>query len=161
MRMETIHIQRQIQHFEQRCKGAGLKVTHQRLEVYRELLGARDHPSAETLYKRLERRLPTLSLDTVYRTLATFEKLGLVHRLETAASQARYEVLHTRHHHFLCDVCGQVFDFFWPSFDTAELPSNVGEIGTVDHASVVVHGTCTACAQAQQEYDARQAESLQ
>ena len=50
--MTTKNFQPQLQHFEQMCKDAGLKVTHQRLEIYRELLGALDHPSAETLYKR-------------------------------------------------------------------------------------------------------------
>lgn len=139
---------KQIQQFEQMCKDAGLKVTHQRLEVYRELLEAHDHPSAETLFKRLEKRLPTLSLDTVYRTLATFEKLGLVHRLETVESQARYEALHTRHHHFVCDACGQVIDFFWPSFETVDLPPDLARIGTIERTSVVVHGTCAACAHA-------------
>jgi Fur family peroxide stress response transcriptional regulator len=77
--------------------------------------------------------------------LGTFEKLGLVHRLETVASQARYEALGLRHHHFLCDLCGQVVDFFWPSFDTMHLPSSLSEIGVVNRTSVVVHGTCAAC----------------
>ncbi len=135
----------QLRHFEELCKGAGLKLTHQRLLVYTELLQALDHPSAETLYKRLEKTLPSLSLDTVYRTLATFEKLGLVHRLETVASQARYEALGLRHHHFLCDACGQVFDFGWPAFDTIPLPESLHAMGTIDRSSVVVHGTCTTC----------------
>ncbi|MDD2462718.1 MAG: Fur family transcriptional regulator [Desulfobulbus sp.] len=137
--------QEQLHHFEQICKDAGLKLTHQRMVIYAELLKSHDHPSAETLYKRLETSLPTLALDTVYRTLATFEKLGLVHRLETVASQARYDALGLRHHHFLCDECGQVFDFFWPSFDTMRLPTSLGEIGEIDRTSVVAHGTCASC----------------
>lgn len=144
--MATKNFQPQLQHFEQMCKDAGLKVTHQRLEIYRELLSALDHPSAETLYKRLEKRLPALSLDTVYRTLATFEKLSLVHRVETVESQARYEALTTRHHHFLCNTCGQVFDFVWHSFDSMQLPSGLAEIGAIARTSVVVHGICAACA---------------
>ncbi len=137
--------QEQLRHFEQICKDAGLKLTHQRLVIYTELLQSYDHPSAETLYKRLEKSLPTLSLDTVYRTLATFEKLGLVHRLETSASQARHEALGLRHHHFLCDTCDQIFDFFWPAFDAMTLPSSLGEIGAIDRTSVVVHGICATC----------------
>lgn len=149
--MAAKNFQPQLERFEQMCKSAGLKVTHQRLEIYRDLLAAHDHPSAETLYKRLEKRLPSLSLDTVYRTLATFEKLKLVQRLETVESQARYEALTCRHHHFLCDICGQVFDFSWQSFDVMQLPSALAEIGTIDHTAVVVHGTCAACAQAAQK----------
>jgi len=143
--MEEKKFHQQLHHFEEICKDAGLKLTHQRLVIYTELLQSREHPSAEILYKRLEKILPTLSLDTVYRTLATFEKLGLVHRLETVTSQARYEALGLRHHHFLCDECGQVFDFFWPTFDTMTLPQSLEAIGAVDRTSVVVHGICTAC----------------
>jgi len=134
-----------LRHFEQICKAAGLKLTHQRLEIYRELLEARDHPSAETLHKRLDARLPTLSLDTVYRTLTTFERLGLAHRLETRESQARFEALSQRHHHFLCDRCGQVVDFTWPGFDMLALPPALTGIGTIHRTSAVIYGQCAAC----------------
>ena len=120
--MDSRPSQTAFRRFEQICKAAGLKVTQQRLEIYRQLLKAKDHPAAETLYTRLARRLPTLSLDTVYRTLATFERLGLVHRLETTGSQARYEALTSPHHHFLCDRCGKVIDFSWQDFDTLAPP---------------------------------------
>jgi len=149
--MAAKNLQPQLERFEQTCKSAGLKVTHQRLEIYRDLLTAHDHPSAETLYKRLEKRLPSLSLDTVYRTLATFEKLKLVQRLETVESQARYEALTCRHHHFLCDICGQVFDFAWQSFDAMQLPPELAGIGAIEHTTVVAHGTCAACTQAAQK----------
>jgi len=143
--MPLENFQPQLQHFERTCKGAGLKVTHQRLEIYRELLEAHDHPSAEILHKRLEKRLPTLSLDTVYRTMATFEELKLVHRVETIESQARFEAQTIRHHHFLCDTCGQPVDFSWPAFDKIQLPATLAELGAIDRTAVVVHGTCATC----------------
>ena len=149
--MATKISQPHLQRFEQICKDAGLKVTHQRLEIYRELLAAQDHPSAEAIYKRLEKRLPSLSLDTVYRTLATFEQLHLVHRIETVESQARYEAFTARHHHFLCRTCNQVFDFTWQHFDTMQLPDDLSAIGAVDHANVVVHGICAACVQSEEK----------
>lgn len=145
--MPARKFQPQLQRFEQICKGAGLKLTHQRLEIYSELLSAHDHPAAETLYKRLEKRLPSLSLDTVYRTLTTFEQLKLVNRVETVESQARYEANIAPHHHFLCDSCGQVIDFAWPSFDQMQPPEDLAAIGAIDRTSVVVHGICSACSQ--------------
>lgn len=149
--MPAHYTQQQLQHFEHTCKSAGLKVTQQRLEIYTALLEARNHPSAEALHHLLAGRLPALSLDTVYRTLATLEKLHLVHRLETPENQARYEALGPRHHHFLCDRCGQVIDFVWQSFDAVELPQTLAEIGTIDRTSVIVHGKCAACLQAESE----------
>ena len=131
--------------FEKICKAAGLKVTQQRLEIYRELLESHDHPSAETLHKRLASRLPTLSLDTVYRTLATFEQCKVVQRLETKESQARFEAMTTRHHHFLCTQCGKAVDFIWPDFDAIGLPAGLSSIGAIESTNVVIDGQCTGC----------------
>lgn len=77
--------------FEVVCKKAAMKLTQQRFEIFRELAMASDHPAAERLYKRLLKRLPTLSLDTVYRTLATLENYGLIRKIQTPESQARFE----------------------------------------------------------------------
>ena len=97
------------------------------------------------MHKRLADRLPTLSLDTVYRTLATFEQCKVVQRLETKESQARFEALTTRHHHFLCSQCGKAVDFLWPGFDGLEMPENLSSIGAIESTNVVIHGQCTGC----------------
>ena len=66
-----------MQHFEQVCRGAGVKLTHQRMEVFREVALSGDHPDAETIYRRVRARIPTVSLDTVYRALWLLAELGL------------------------------------------------------------------------------------
>ncbi len=63
------------------CEEEGLKLTHQRLEILRELDKATDHPSAETIHLGVQARIPTMSLDTTYRTLSTFERYGLVSKV--------------------------------------------------------------------------------
>jgi len=138
-------IQRLMDHFQATCRAHGLKITHQRLEIYRALLGTDEHPSAESLHGKLSNAMPTLSLDTVYRTLATFEELGLVKRVETLTSQARFEAVIEPHHHFFCDQCGRLIDFSWHSFDRVELPEELQGIGRVKDTNVVVHGTCKDC----------------
>ena len=135
----------QIAHFEQTCRAHGLKMTHQRLEIFHALVHSAEHPSAETLYKMLAQRLPTLSLDTVYRTLATFEELNLVKRVETPGNQARFEAKIEQHHHFFCDNCGQLIDFSWQSFDAIQLPDTVESLGKVRDKNVVIHGVCKQC----------------
>jgi Fur family peroxide stress response transcriptional regulator len=132
-------------HFQATCRSHGLKITHQRLEIYQALLATDEHPSAEHLHGRLSRRMPTLSLDTVYRTLATFEELGLVRRVETLGSQARFEAVIEPHHHFFCDTCGRLIDFAWHSFDHVELPRELEGIGMIKDKNVVVHGICKQC----------------
>lgn len=136
-----------IRQFEAACRQAGLKVTHQRLEIYRELASATDHPSAETLHSRLISKMPTLSLDTVYRTLSIFCEKGLVHKVETVESHARYEAVHVRHHHLICSRCRKITDFQWPSMDEALLPDEFSGWGKIDSRSVVVYGICAKCLQ--------------
>lgn len=130
---------------EEVCKNAGLRLTHQRLEIYRELVTACDHPSAETLHQRLRKRIPTLSLDTVYRTLATLAEQGLIKRVETLESQARFEATSRRHHHLICRKCGKIADFQWPDIDSAMLPQEISEWGRIDLKNVVIHGICQKC----------------
>jgi Fur family transcriptional regulator, peroxide stress response regulator len=139
------HLQAQLTAFELACRKAGLKATHQRLEIYRELLQATDHPTADTLYQRLRLKLPTLSLDTVYRTLATLANRGLISKVETAESLARFEVPRIRHHHLICRKCGEIMDFVWSLLDEAPLPGEIMSWGKIDHKSLVVYGTCNRC----------------
>lgn len=133
------------QMFETACRRAGLRLTHQRLEVYRELARAEDHPSAETLHQRLRRSIPTLSLDTVYRTLATLACYRLINKVDTVESQARFEATQHRHHHLICSKCKQITDFEWHSIDALPLPAQAKEWGQVESKNVVVYGLCAHC----------------
>lgn len=147
----TSSLQQQMESFEEACRAADLKLTHQRLEIYRELAGASDHPSAEILHKRLQKNMPTLSLDTVYRTLATFEQHHLVKKVETVASQARFEAEMTRHHHLICDTCKEIMDFHWSSFDNTPLPEDIRQWGAIRNKNVTIHGICRRCQVLKQE----------
>jgi Fur family transcriptional regulator, peroxide stress response regulator len=131
--------------FEGACRQAGLRLTHQRLEVYRELTASDDHPSAEVLHRRLRRRNPRLSLDTVYRTLATFAESGLITRVETVESQGRFEAATARHHHLICRRCKEIMDFRWQGIDDASLPAPIEGWGRIENRTVVVHGVCRKC----------------
>ena len=143
--MDKVKRQRQLSSFETACRSAGLKLTHQRQEIYFELANAIDHPSAETLHQRLLKRIPTLSLDTVYRTLATFNLHGLIQKVDTVESQARFEVTYKRHHHLVCRECREIIDFHWPRIDAAALPDEIKSWGKVDSKNVVVYGVCNKC----------------
>lgn len=131
--------------FEEACRAAGLKLTHQRLEIYRELARATDHPSAETLHRRLHVTMPTLSLDTVYRTLTTFVQRHLIKKVETVDSQAHYEAQMIQHHHLICDTCKEIMDFQWSAFDASTIPEDVEQWGSIKNKSVTIYGTCRKC----------------
>jgi Fur family transcriptional regulator, peroxide stress response regulator len=148
--MDTESIHEKLRDFEDACRRANLKITHQRLEIFRELAKAIDHPSAETLYKRLQEKLPTLSLDTVYRTLATFEDNGLISRVETVKSQARFEAEMSEHHHLICSKCGKITDFEWTSFRGVDLPDEISHWGSINKKNVILRGICNQCSSAEQ-----------
>jgi Fur family peroxide stress response transcriptional regulator len=127
------------------CRNTGMKLTQQRLEVYSELAHASDHPSPEMLYRRLLPRMPSLSLDTVYRTLATLAQYNIVQKVETFQSQVRYEAVHPPHHHLICRECRSISDFPWAFFDKAGLPKETKSWGVVERKSAVLTGICKEC----------------
>lgn len=135
----------QLNGFVEQCRKHDLRVTPQRIEIFKELAQAIDHPTAEVLYQRLVERMPTLSLDTVYRTLGTFSSAGLVNRIDTAESQAHFEVAHVQHHHLICRKCREIIDFQWQFIDQAALPEEVHAWGHVERKNIVVYGTCRKC----------------
>jgi Fur family peroxide stress response transcriptional regulator len=145
--MSPERVPKEYRPYAEACRRAGLKLTHQRLEILHELAVATDHPSAEMLHARLKKRIPTLSLDTVYRTLATLNRYGLVQRVETIESQARFEVVREHHHHLICRGCREIIDFFWPSLDGLSLPDEIGAWGHVETRNAVIYGICRKCSE--------------
>lgn len=136
------------QHFEQLrqlCLEAGIKLTHQRLEIFKELMSVSDHPSAEVIYKRLHKKLPTIAVDTVYRTLATFNELELVKKLHIMNERTLFDTNLNIHHHFVCTSCKEVKDVYWSDFDNTELPEIVEGMGKVQSRHLEIIGVCNSC----------------
>ncbi len=123
---------------------AGLRLTHQRIMIYEAICHAKDHPSAEAVYERLRKEAPTISLDTVYRTLSTFERLGLIKKVQIF-DHIRFDPDISRHHHFICTVCKKIVDFSWPEFDKFPLPEHLQDLGRVLDHQVEIRGVCKEC----------------
>src|SRR5436190_17193291 len=91
-------------------RSAGQRVTRQREVIYGYLSGTRDHPTAEDVYLGVRRRLPRVSLATVYTALETFVRTGLASKLTYGDGAARYDVRTDAHSHARCLGCGRVVD---------------------------------------------------
>lgn len=146
MTVSKAEIERRVQAFVQMCRQRGMKVTHQRMEIFRELAASEEHPDAETIYQRVCNRVPSISLDTVYRTLSTLGTQGLVQKVEPLFERARYDANPDHHHHFVCTVCGRVSDFYSEALDDLPIPKSVEALGEIESAHVQVRGTCSSCA---------------
>ncbi len=127
------------------CNDAGIKLTHQRLEIFTELMAVNDHPSAELIYKRLHKKLPTIAIDTVYRTLATFDELGLVKKLRIMNERTLFDTNLVVHHHFICTHCKRIKDIYWSDFDNTILPEVVEGMGKIQSRHLEIHGICNNC----------------
>lgn len=142
---QTESLKHKLKAFETCCRREGLKLTHQRLEIFRELASTYDHPSANAIYQRVQVRIPTISLDTVYRTLLTFEDCGLIARIHAFDDQARFDADVTPHQHLACIECKRVEDLHWEGFEDIEPPKRTEEWGEVKSKHVVLRGICKKC----------------
>ena len=146
--MESTKLKTQyLEQLKQLCSEHGIKLTHQRLEIFKELLSGQDPPSAEDIHKRLQDRLPTVAIDTVYRTLATFDEMGLVNKLHVMNERTLFDTNLAPHHHFVCTRCKKVDDVYWSAFDETTLPSAVQGMGKVESRHLEIHGVCNSCLQ--------------
>jgi Fur family ferric uptake transcriptional regulator len=87
-----------------------LKLTKQRQIILEELQKVGSHPSADEVYALVRRRLPRISLATVYRNLEVLAEAGLIQKLALAGSQKRFDGMVENHYHIRCLKCGRVDD---------------------------------------------------
>jgi len=145
MNVNQVEVQRRLAHFRDVCRRAGMKLTHQRTEIFREVAGTADHPDAQTIYERVRGRIPAMSLDTVYRNLWLLNDLGLITTLGPPRERARFDANVTSHHHFVCMQCGMAQDFCSQEFDELRPPAEVDSMGAVEAIHVELRGLCLRC----------------
>ena len=126
-------------------KRSGLKLTHQRLEIFREVAKTGIHPDAETIFKGVRERVSTISLDTVYRTLWLLLDLGLVNSLGPSRERVRFDANLKPHHHFVCERCGLIRDFNSQHLESMEFPQEAEAFGEPVSLHFEVKGVCTKC----------------
>lgn len=87
-----------------------LRMTRQRKVILEELRKVRTHPSADEVYEMVRRRLPRISLGTVYRNLEILSESGDIQKLEPGSSLKRFDGNPDAHHHIRCVRCGRIVD---------------------------------------------------
>jgi Fur family peroxide stress response transcriptional regulator len=145
MRDPSEEMSRRIDQFTAACREAGLKLTPQRIEIFREVASSAEHPDADAILKGVRERVPSVSLDTVYRTLWFLEDLGLIRTMGQTGGSTRFDANLGSHHHFVCERCGLIRDFDSAEFDALAAPDEARRLGSVSHVRVEVRGLCSAC----------------
>ena len=128
-------------------RGVGLRLTGPRRLVLDVVRGTDAHPTAEAVHQMVRRRLPRVSLGTVYRNLRLLVALGLVKDLP--GPHARFDGNLSDHHHFTCLACGRIADVDGPLTEphSRALMSRVASSGgfSVTHHRIEFYGRCAAC----------------
>ena len=122
-----------------------LRVTPQRRVILEELCKLESHPTADELYEKVRKRLPKVSLGTIYRNLDLLSAEGVIQKLHAGNSQMRFDGNPEAHMHIICLHCGRVADV-QSSPDTSELCESVETDFTVLGCTVLLHGICPECA---------------
>ncbi len=129
----------------EKYRDRGLKLTPQRIAIFDYLEGNMEHPSAEDIFRAVSRKFPTMSIATVYNTLAALRDRGRLRELTIDPGKKRYDPDSSVHNHLICDGCHRVVDID-TTFDL-ELPARYKNEFTVLNNHVEFHGLCPACRQ--------------
>ena len=143
--MQPEETDRRLQSFVEACHRSGLKITPQRLAVYRALIESDRHPTADAMFQTVKKTNPFISFDTVNRTLLTFVEIGLVDVVEVFGGPKRYDPDRGDHHHLLCVGCGRIIDFTHEAYDRLAVPDAVTAKFKVLGKRVVLKGLCDKC----------------
>jgi Fur family peroxide stress response transcriptional regulator len=133
------------------CRAEGLLVTEQRRAIYAVLASSREHPSAEKIHQAVRRRLPRLSLATVYKNLEVLRAIGAVSDVNSLHEHGRYEAAlpgtgaGQPHHHLVCLRCKRVLDLYDRRFDSLRFGVAQARGFEVRAVRVQVEGFCPGC----------------
>jgi Fur family transcriptional regulator, peroxide stress response regulator len=131
--------------FRELCAEHGIAVTHQRQVLYEVMQGMDGHPSPEEVYARVKRKVPSISLATVYKNIHLFVESGVFRKMSVHHGSVRVEMNEEPHHHLVCSKCKVISDIDESSL--GELPKRRKLPGgfLVERYSVDVIGLCAKC----------------
>lgn len=103
-------VENQTEALRQKLDERGGHMTRQRAAVHEYLSGVEHHPTAEEVYLAVKRKLPKISLATVYKSLEKLVECGVASKLTYGDAAARYDIRTDHHYHTRCTSCGKMWD---------------------------------------------------
>src|SRR3989440_5638889 len=125
-------------------EGCGLRCTPQRFAVIAFLMEPTAHPTAAEIFEAVNRLDPRSSRATIYNNLRDLVQAGLLREVAMEGRAVRFDAKGMRHHHFICDRCGNVEDVDWydvPRPAAASLGKRV-----LRECELIFRGLCAKCA---------------
>ena len=125
-------------------EGTGLRCTPQRYAVMAFLMKHNRHPTAGEIFEAVNRMDPRSSRATTYNNLRDLVQAGLVREVAVEGRAARFDAKGMRHHHFICDRCGNVEDIEW--YDVPRPASGALDKRILRECELIFRGLCPKCA---------------
>lgn len=129
----------------EKLKATGVRMTPQRHAILEYLLSSMSHPTADEIYKALEKDFPNMSVATIYNNLRLFKEAGLVRELTYGDSSSRFDANMSDHYHIICRRCGKITDFEYPPLIEVEEEAARKTGFRVDSHRMEVYGLCAEC----------------
>lgn len=125
-------------------ESGGLRCTPQRFAVMAFLMECKRHPTAAEIFEAVNRVDPRSSRATTYNNLRDLVQAGLVREVAVEGRAARFDAKGIRHHHFICDRCGNVEDIEW--YNVRRPASRSLGKRILRECELIFRGLCTKCA---------------
>ena len=122
-----------------------LRMTHQRELILEELGNCHNHPTADALYERIKKKLPRISLATVYRNLEILSEAGMIRKLEISGRQKRFDKEIEQHDHVFCVQCRRVDDIKFDQSRLVSLEEDQAQGYKISGCRVEFFGVCPKC----------------
>ncbi len=145
MSMSHAHITGHIGSFRDLCAMHGITVTHQRQVLFEVMQSIPGHPSPEEVYERVQVRIPSISLATVYKNIHMFIASGLFREVSLHHGSLRVEMNDRPHHHMVCTRCKAIFDLNEEELGELAQPHRLPNGFVAERYSVDVLGRCAEC----------------
>ncbi|AWB45956.1 transcriptional repressor [Paenibacillus sp. CAA11] len=134
-----------VQHALDKLKVNGVRITPQRHAILSYLLDSMGHPTADEIYRALEPEFPNMSVATVYNNLKMFIEAGMVKELTYGDDSSRFDADVSDHYHIICEKCGTIKDFTYPSLEAVERQAeSVTGFKVLGHR-LELYGICDNC----------------
>jgi len=121
------------------------RMTKQREVILEELKKCKTHPSADEIFDRVRKRIPRISLGTVYRNLEILSDIGLIKKLDTAGTQKRFDGDLGTHYHVRCTCCGRIMDLPDEEMDSVRVTLPSFSDFDITGFTVEFKGICNCC----------------
>jgi len=132
-----------------KLKAKGYRLTSQRLAIIHAVMEAETPPSVNEIWQQVKSRYADISLDTIYRNLATLMKLELLHSISSLGKAgARFEFegeAQHHHHHIVCVHCKAVLCLDYCPINSAFIKMVKEQGFELLHHDMELFGLCKNC----------------